>query len=382
MKWLRKVDAFFLIIGLYAVSTVLLSTIPFKSWQTLALGLFLAAFGSLVCFLLMRQRYSPMENPRFSPALASALPPDTTHVLLEKSLEEAEEKLLYFQQRQGELLEEVNAKKKALHVLETEKGDQAGRLQELLRELANIKDNTEEELRRKNVLLAEYQETINQQRDVITKKQEQIAELEAKVHDLNYEVKTLLQLAEMANKQNISVDHGEDAPLEDLPRETTPHRMIKTAEEASAHLKRCIDIAQKITSANRFGSGMQSRFKDLPIDNRALDLRRLFDNLRSENAAVVFVFSQKENTVLFANPQMTDLLGWSMDKFTQQFSEIIAEGAQEWVKGISALSTSSEAKARLVVKMKSGKNILLHCHLGIVPTGAFRNHIIAVLYPV
>lgn len=380
MEWLKKIDLFSLIVGLYALSTLLLSTVPFKSWETLGLGLFLAAAGSLASLLLFRQGQKTDRQPVLNHVTTASFSQPPVSASLERELQETKETLVRFHEREEQLVDELNIKKSALQLLEKEKNAQSLHIEEISRELAGFKQNTEEELRRKQVLLEEYQETINQQRDVITKKQDQITELEAKVHDLNYEVKTLLQLAEIANKQDPAQDSAHEPAPEERPAGITAHKMIRTTEEASEHLKRCLDIAQKITSANRFGNGMNSRFKDLSIDHRALDLRRLFDNLRSENSAAIFVFSQKENTPLFANAQMTELLGWPTEKFIQQFSEIISESTQEWKKGLSVLANAPEAKVRLLLKTRAGKNLLLHCHLGIIATGAFRNHIIGVLY--
>jgi hypothetical protein len=124
-----------------------------------------------------------------------------------------------------------------------------------------------------------------------------------------------------------------------------------------------------------------SRFRDLPINNYTLDLRRLFDSLRSENAGVVFVYSQKENKLLFTNNVVKNVLGWSPEKFTQDFQEIVQDGLQEWKNAVSQLLIKGETNTRLVIKTKSGQDMMFQCQLGIIPTGIFRNHVIGVLYP-
>lgn len=391
MEIRKRINISCLIVGFYLLTVLLVSVFPFKSFETIGFGLIVASFGALVSFLLLRQWESRLKKQRAYPIQTYNPPEKMDSSYSENSFLEMEKTLEDSKLRQKELIEELNTKNESLHKLETEKTLFEHRIADIQSEWNTFKTENEEEIRRKSVLLSEYQETINQQRDVIKKKQETISELESKVRDLNYEVKTLLQLAELGNK-NSSPNPKEEGIHEaasayqiemyddDILEPRGQHLLIKTPEEASSHLKRCIDVAQKITGANRFGNG-NSRFKDLPIDNRALDLRRLFDNLRCENSAIIIVYSQKDNKLLFANNQTTHLVGWTPDKFTHHFSEIIAEGAQEWKKGIGALSATSDSRLRLVMKTKSGQNLLVHCHLGIIPTGAFRNHIIGVLYP-
>jgi hypothetical protein len=387
----KRINVSAIIVIIYVLTVFAVSVLPLQSWRAAATGLLAASIGSLVIFTLLRQweahfiKIIPVNLPELKPvAIQNPFYSNDNFLELEHALAES-------QARHKELIEELNAKNELMHKFETEKVQFEHRIEDVYHELNTFKSANEDELRRKTVLLSEYQETINQQRDVIKKKQDQILELESKVRDLNYEVKTLLQLAEIGNKtptnsknkemvvgetvQAYQVDMFED----EEPSFQMQNLMIKTPEEASVQLKRCIDIAQKITGANRFGNG-NSRFKDVPIDNRALDLRRLFDNLRSEHAGTVIVYSQKDDKLLFANNQMTNLLGWSPEKFIKNFPEIIAEGSQEWKKGVAELSSNTLSKVRMVMKTKSGQNLLVHCHLGAIPTGAFRNHVIGVLY--
>ncbi len=118
---------------------------------------------------------------------------------------------------------------------------------------------------------------------------------------------------------------------------------------------------------------------DSPADSFALDLRRLCDSLRSENSCTILLYSPKENQLLFANNQIKTVTGWSPDKFVQNFSDIMQDEAP-WRQGIASLTMRSEAKVDLTFKMKSGQDISVHGLLGLIPTGIFRQHIIAVLY--
>jgi len=392
MRIYNRINIAGVIVTLFAVIVIFACNIPFKNWVSTAFGILLSATGSLIFYLLLRQWEQHIKQCQYNmPATLFSAKPDILNS--KENMQELKKALSDAKSQQKKLIEELNAAKETIHKQDANQANFDQQVADIYHELNTYKSNSEEELRRKTVLLSEYQETINQQRDVIKKKQEQISELESKVRDLNYEVKTLLQLADLGNKNTRSTsDKGTamqaaahsyqvDMFEEDESQASNTHIAVKTPDEASLQLKRCIDIAQKITGANRFASG-SSRFKDITINNRALDLRRLFDNLRSENAGTVIVFSQKENKLLFANSQTTNLLGWSPEKFTQTFSEIIEEGKEEWKNGIATLSASTESKVRMVMKTKSGDNLLVHCHLGMIPTGAFRNHIIGVLYAV
>jgi PAS domain-containing protein len=382
------------------VTTVLLMTLYNKTtqgWNTLAFDLFLGMCGSLASLLVLLKWENSIRE-----SLKRVLTPLTTKEDLSETVLLSPESQPYnflemtaalseSQAKHLELIGELNKSNDQLHRLEVEKNQFQQRIDDIYREFNSYKSSTEEELERKTVLLTEYQETINQQREVLKRKQDQIIEHESKIHDLNYEVKTLLQLADY-DKETVRSKEGtivsETSLVHDIQMDQDNDseyfpmldNQVKTPEEASAQLKRCVDIAQKISGATHFNTET-SRFKDLPIDNVALDMRRLFDSLRSENVCTVIVYSQKENKILFANNQAKSLLGWSVERFVQNFQEIIYEGDQEWKKGISQLATFPESRVRLLLKTKSSQNLLVHCHLGIIPRGTFRNHIIGILYP-
>lgn len=233
-----------------------------------------------------------------------------------------------------------------------------------------------DQITHKEHLLEIAEQTNNDLRSSQERKQQRITQLETKVRDLSYEIKTLLQLTEIPESPP-SPTLQEYAPRSDSKR--PQDKQVQSYEEASAQLKRCIDIAQKITGASHYSSS-QSRFRGMSTDNFALDLRCLFDSLRSENSCTIIVYSTKENKLLFANDQATKLAGWSPEKFAQSFDTLIQEGRDEWSNGIRQLASQSECRARLVLKSRSGEDILVHAVLSMIPTGIFRHHIIAVLY--
>ncbi len=371
-----------LIIVLYFFSTLLLSVYPEISFKKSVYGLFIASSGSICIFLLLRQWEKSQTKPHFHPPLNAKK--ETTKNPIEhlESVHELEQILNEAQNKNIELIQKQNVLEEALHKLENEKAQFEQKIKDIHHQLASKSSEADEELRRKTTLLSEYQETINQQREVIQKKQDQTNELETKVRDLKYEVKTLLQLAEINSndkKRNTNHSDQKDEKISDSPIHYTA-AIVKSPEEASLHLGKCIDIAQKITSSNRFNNG-SSRFQHMPLDNSALDFRRLFDSLRSEVSSGVIVYSLKENRLIFANNQIHSMLGWDPERFTQHFSEIIREGYEDWNHALCRLSPSSETKARLLLKTNNGQNLLVNCHLKMIPTGIFRHYVIGILYP-
>ncbi len=366
------------IVLIYFLSIFLLAVFPQKNLQTLIFGLLIASGGSLTSFLLLRE-WEQRKNAE--KILEPLIPPQPLPVAQERDPAEFNYQLEEFQTKNLELITQLNQKQELIQKFEQEKKQFEHRLEDVAHELNTYKSTTEEELKRKTTLLSEYQETINQQREVLRKKQELVSELESKIHDLNYEIKTLLQLAEIGNSKTDATfpaaDHFNDTQTE-APA-VPANFLVKNPEEASILLKRCVDIAQKITSGTQF-SNTNSRFQ-MPLNNYALDLRRLFDHLRSETSSTIIVYSQKENRLLFANNQSRNLLGWSVDKIVQNFPDLIQEGGEEWKKSLARLSPNEEGRTRILLKTKSGQNLLVHCMMRAIPTGIFKNHVIGVLFP-
>jgi PAS domain-containing protein len=377
----RRLKISGLIIGIYFFSILILAVYPQTSIKHFIFGLSVASLGSLFVFLLLRQWEENTARPVF--VERSEPPPTENPFQNPDNFKELEDALTDTQTKNHELIQKQNQLEDSLQKLEQEKAQFELRLDDIHHQMTTQANESEEELRRKATLLSEYQETINQQREVIKKKQDQIAELESKVRDLNYELKTLLQLAEIGNSNENKKKASSTANDEEDTHSVPVHyssSLVKSPEEATLHLGKCIDIAQKITSANRFNNG-SSRFHHMPLDNSALDFRRLFDNLRSETSSSIIVYSLKENRLIFANQQIENLLGWTPEKFTLHFSDIFREGYEEWNHALGQISPGSETKARLLLKTKNGHNLLVNCHLKMIPTGIFRHYVIGVLYP-
>ena len=305
--------------------------------------------------------------------------------------------------------EEIEALKKALEDTQNElllakekllqKDEEAARIykesqkdkkyaETVFQELAHYKNSVQIQLEQNAQVMTNSQQTIAEQRSLVEKKHQHIAQLETKVRDLTYEIKTLLQLAEIANQPSFDPIEQHDYPAEpseqlefNLIPATDPDKDAKSLENAAAQLKRCIDIAQKITGGSHYRIG-SPRFRELAGDNYTLDLRRLFDGLRQfENSGLILFYSQKENKILFVSNQVRNFLGWGSDKFLQNFYQIIDPSIESWKSGLSQLAFKNQAKIELSMKNRSGQDVSMHGMLGIVPTGIFRNHILGIFVP-
>lgn len=91
-----------------------------------------------------------------------------------------------------------------------------------------------------------------------------VEQLECQIHDLRYEIKTLLQLTEVDYSKFVMEQPVKKAELDDeLPR---VQGNVKE-EEARILLRRCLDVAQKITfptrRASQFRRSFCSRFEKI-----------------------------------------------------------------------------------------------------------------------
>lgn len=358
-------------------------------WNITSLGLLLAFAGTLFIFWMMIQR-----EALFNAAKQQSPKPDIVPAVHPSEKPSPIETIEY--QNICSALEEAQVMN---HQLRSEIEDLTKQLQEdNVRQEKFDQQNLEfEEFRRASLDQLEHQQRdihelhdVNaEQKNVIEKRQQQINHLETKVSDLTYEIKTLLKLAE-TNISNLGLDsssnmtsfrkegEGGGFAAVDEPVFVPGNRQINTPEEASLQLKRCLDIAQKITGSYRFNSHT-SHFAEGTTDSFTIDLRRLSDRLRIENSCTILLYSPKENQVLFVNNQIKIALGWNPEIFIQNFNEIL-QNSNAWRQGISSLSTRSEAQIQLPFKTKSGTESLLHVHLAMIPTGIFRQYIMVILY--
>lgn len=313
--------------------------------------------------------------------------------LLEIALKES-------QDQQEEFKKLVEIKDQELQLKEEENKALQNKVLQTTQDYSDYKLFSEEQLKQKQMQLTALQQFVEDQRAEMDKRQEQIHQLDTKVHDLSYEIKTLLYLnddEEISTKPS-SIKEDLTSHLSDRLVDESKSLMgaigekgldsdnassenpVRNGAEAVNLLKKCINIAQKLTGANYY-SADSSRYREFSTSYLAIDQRRLFDSLRSETGALIVVYSQKESKVLFINNESKNLLGMNLEKFVSDFSLLIQDGTLEWKKGLLNPQMTHDSQARLLIKTKQGQEVLLNCHLGAIPTGLFRNYIIGVLYP-
>jgi hypothetical protein len=384
-----------IIIGFYLIPLLFFASYsihlmsPQKSWGLLSIGLLLVTCGALCLILLLYywENSLRIKSQKESPTLLSSISP--TSSLFEKETKvtsllplptetyETEEQKNFdssqdkedFKEKYESLLEMLEIKKQELEELELLNQQLNTKAQQISQDFSDYKLFSEEQLKQKQIQFSSLQQTIEDQRGEMEKRQEHIHQLDTKVHDLSYEIKTLLYLhKEEIPKQNKSyaIELKQEEEGNSLPQ------TIQNTGEAVSLLRKYVAMAEKLVSTHYYTNEV-SRYRDFSAPYYTIDQRRLFDHLRNEKSALIIIYSQKDNKLLFANTTAKILLGWNSEKFISDFFSIIQEGVQEWKKGLFQLTIHSETQIRMLAKTKQGQELLLDCHLGIVPSGLFRN---------
>lgn len=301
---------------------------------------------------------------------------DLLHSSIAKSKQQADE--LYFELERKE--KEV---RQITLTLEGVKKEMASQMEHQLHTHREI----EEALSHKESLLSEYNHTISEQRMVIEKKQRYIAKLEGKVSDLMYEIRSLLQLEDPVSSSSSPSPSFVDAAVDAVALDEFPETYSSsgaTTYDLSIQLQRYIQIAQNFTGAEHLGyvNGKSPRFFDVSFDSYAIDLRRLFDSFREETIGIIFVYSQMEEKFLFINNFVRTVLGWSSEKFMKDFPQLIEMGYPDWYQALAKLPSLKETQVRLVIRSKTGEEILFQCFMGLISQGPFSNHAIGILAPI
>jgi len=364
-----------------------------KSWTLLVTGLMLSAIGTISLWLLIRKWEQEMQHNfqnRIQTHKDSFLQPQAS---LEGSNPQDEEKMQSLERalhdqdrRQIECDKELEERRQINAKITKENERYQHHIETLKQELEGVKNLLNEQLAHYKNLLNDHQKTISELRDALQSKQQVTMQLESKVRDLSYEIKTILQIAEGPQEKSSDKQFNpstREPSLNHTVKESSSEEressgQIQTFEEALMLLKRCLDSAQRIPGASHFVKS--KRFKDLPLENYALDLRRLFDHFQNEVEGILFLFSHKEEKMLFVTEQIDKLLGINAEKFLQTFQELIHDGKEEWNSAINQLSFKNESKVIIPMKSRTGQEIQATCVLGMIPTGIFRNHILGVLF--
>jgi len=387
-----------LIFAGYALPLVFLSffavwAIEWNSpWSIFPLGLIICSVGTCLLYLqfLRHRNVSVIVKEEI------VQPVDNGQIeILEKKAAESELQSLQLQS----IVEQLN---KDVREIQLEKENLLRTVEIGQKEFSAYKHDTVMLLDQNRSLISEYQSTIQDQREMLDKKQQHILQLDNKVHDLSYEIKALVQVESYENLlvsgggvsskviQHPVMSHSE-AVYQTLP--LTSHSQPPPLEEVSfskkiadttdAHklLKRCIDIAQKITGASYYhNTNSGSRIRDLSSDPFAFDLRRLCESLRSESGGMILLYSQKERKPLFINDFVKEYTGWMPEKFLMNFSDIIEPAQETWESMLQQMSFKNQNSLDLHLRGKNGSEIEFKAEVGLIPTGVFRNNVIAVFY--
>lgn len=350
------------------------------AWTLFSLGLSLALCGSIPLFLLLREWQLRTD---------SQLPNTETDPLFqnpgEASIDDSQETI-------HRLDAELARSEHQLKQLAKDRAEMIKRIEELEADLDRANHESSLEIKQKESLATEHAQTIQEQRGIIERKQAYILKLENKVRDLSYEVKTLLTLGENDGPEHAPISHPvidifndeeEDPP--ELQQEiaaqlpSSSEKKVQTPYDAALQLQKCLDTATKLTGASHL-AGSGSKLLSLSSESYAIDLRRLFDNYRSENTCAIFFFSLDEGKMLFANNQIKTLLGWSPDHFIRSFEQLIDEGWADWKHALAEIKSNAPLSLRFLMKTKSGEDLLVQCHIGLIPSGAFSGNLVGVLY--
>lgn len=382
----------------FIFSIYALGALPLKQgWFTWSFGLLLVTMGTLV-FWFFLQGWEEGLLEQKSELIEESL-------LVEKKVEEIEkinsqdfseisiknESLNVLENKQKQLLKELDEKNALYIVLEESYRQLQLKHKKMVQEFTEHKFLAEERLKQKHLQIAELQQAVENQRNEMETRQQQVSQLDTKVHDLSHEIKTLLNLdpEEKNHFSPLSKKKNGAVPLQPFSQTSfqNPEGLCVTSDEvrsgvaeATYLLRKCVEAAQKMTGANYLAKET-SRYREFSSSYYAIDQRRLFDEFREETGAMILVFSPKEHKPLFVNPRCKSILGWLPEKVMSDFHGIIHESANEWKKGIGQLKGASETHLRLLAKTKEGKEVLLDCLLASVPHGLFRGYVIGVCYP-
>lgn len=384
MKETKNDNSFWIILSLYLLPAFILGTwtqYRGDGWGALSLGLIIGGFGSFGLLYWLRGR--ELQEPH---TIQTIVPVETTPPIDTIPLNEhltatnnLQEQILRTESSLKDALEGKERVEQQMKELHHEIEELAQANAKLNDELQSSKDSLNERTEDNQRIVSEHLSTIQELREALEKKQQHVQQLETKTRDLNYELKTLLKISEKPIQLATEITPMIPRRTTQVPNEQVFDFAVRTQEEAHVHLKRILDIAQRISGGSPLASS--PRFKNVSTENFALDLRRLFDSLQEIEASSVIVFSPKENKLLFVNNHIQKLTGVSVERFMQLLHDKLREGCPEWEETMRQLAFKSETKLGMPLQVKPGQEFILNGVLGIIPTGPFRQNILGVLYP-
>lgn len=351
--------------GLVVLSRILPDPLSFVT-----LGLFVTIGGTFVLYMLIRSVSEPQIVPvSVTPPPMISEPVDTTPLhneinALRQSLADQQQKEMDWQTRLNEFNETVNE----MSHLKQENEALHKQVQSAVARYRELQENQAE-------VLQEHQRTIANLREDLALRQQLGDQLEGKVRDLSYEIKTLLRLAE---KPLQTEQKNDSVPVATIEEDNDLSETVHTREEAHVQLKRCLDIAQRVTGAGYLTSS--PKFQEFALENSALDLRRLSDKLSDIQNIALFVYSPKENKLIYANEMTKQLIGVSVERFIHCIQELIHSDYEPWHNALKQLSFKNDAHVTLPLAVRPSEIVQVECLLGTIQTGLFRNHLVGLIY--
>lgn len=245
-------------------------------------------------------------------------------------------------------------------------------------EMRLLKQEHRREIGHKESIAVDYQKTIQEQRSVLQKRQHYIGKLEAKVKELMFEIRSLLQISdkETSTLPPLDLSDQEELTAYYLGKKTVP---LFDLEKQIEHL---VNLAENFQGASQFAAmhGGSASFFDSEFTGFTIDLRRLFELYKEESKAIVCVCSPKEKKILYANPVVKSLLGWAPEKFASQTSSLLsAEGKELWEKVLKTTDERGGGRTAFKVGTKEGKEVALTCGVKRIEKGPFKGLAVAML---
>lgn len=322
LKKLRTFEAL-VIFGLYFLPILLWSVFSFSRmnhtshWTLFSLGLVLACFGGLAINLLTRREDEESEEVIVAAPVSKepVLPPKP--VIVEPPAPHPDEAL----KLEIEKLEQQ---------IEALKNSHADIVEERATEIYQLKNDLE----------TKEKEVVQKNKELKDQKALQ-EELETKIVELEYEIKTLVNF-------NREEEFEETLAL----TESDASRVLKKWIEAAASLGNSIEWE------NSLGSSLSST-------------ENLSKLIQTEPNALVFLYNPEEERVLSANGHTITLLGLTPEQFSSQFHTFISKESLEWHEVRQKIAQSKWAGIRL----KNCKAIL-----GSVASGPLEGHVIGIGY--
>jgi hypothetical protein len=368
-------------------------------WAVWSVGLVLTLFGTAALYTVVQsnlgsapvvQTEKEVEAEQPEKVMSLSALPTEEYASLEAAYNEAQE-------HNHQLSDELKETLCRLREAEQEGREQQQHLQAAHTEAEKLRVNEEQYSKAHATENASLQEMVSQQQANLEAQEQYIAKLKKQNADLSYEVKTLLQLGEMEGSTDLqafteqnheplhpALDSLEPAQTVDVDTlyhtiPTSTQKQIGSGYDAAIQLQQCVELAEGIESAPHQTNG--SRFSDLTNSNQALDLRRLADTFRTEISAPVLFINPADGMLLFASNQVQGLLGWMPEKLIKDFYTLLQDGLPDWQQSLQGVATQGETTVRLILRAKSGEDLMTYAHLGAVRTGVFMNYVVAVLYP-